>query len=121
MFLIFTEKGQSTRSTSQHTTLTQEEQHTSLQYKYVTEHKHQHINTLKFRNTHLHLWAWFGRRGERSHQGQRLSSSCSCVDGHRTTKPRNGEIWAAEREIQRGGEENNKLREGERFSEDTSV
>lgn len=43
----------------------------------------------KMRNTHLHLWAWFGSRGERSRQGQRLSSSCSWVEGHRTTKPRN--------------------------------
>lgn len=45
--------------------------------------------SVKIRNTHLHLWAWFGRRGERSHQDQRVSSSCSCVEGHRTTKPRN--------------------------------
>lgn len=57
----------------------------------------------KIRNTHLHLWAWFGSRGERSRQGQRLSSSCSWVEGHRTTKPRNREEWTAERESRRGG------------------
>lgn len=48
-----------------------------------------------------HLWAWFGSRGERSRQGQR--SSCSWVEGHQTTKPRNREEWTADREKARGG------------------
>lgn len=77
----------------------------------------------KIRNTHLHQWAWFGSRGERSRQGQRLSSSCSWVEDHRTTKPRNREEWTAERHMERRREEKNKEerggdREGRCFSEE---
>lgn len=69
----------------------------------------------KPKDTHLNLRAWFGRRGERSHQGQRWCSSCSCVESHRTTEPRSREKRTAEKERRSGSREENK----KCFSEDT--